>query len=535
VVLAVLYNKLVFIALNGVWSGVVRTEMMHMDIKISTLVTGLFITLLIAFMAIWFPMNRHLKRHFSAHKKASSISISKGNKSGNMARKFIAVLFIVTGLAALGLIASQLISMEVVNVSLFFGAGGLLLVSAVLFFYWYLSRPVSEKKGVIDLQQLSMKNARRNLSRSMSIVILFAIGAFLVISTGSNRKDLFSNTGDPGSGTGGFLYYAESTAPVLRQLNNPDVQYEYGLSDGYDFVQLRKADGDDASCLNLNKIVNPQVLGVEPAMLDGRFSFVSRTSYLDEEHPWRSLEQDLPDGLIPAIADETVIKWGLGLAVGDTLHYTNSNGERMKLLLIGGLAPSIFQGNVLIADKRFLEQFPESSGTNIFLVDGTIADTAMIQSELGRGMRDLGWDMELTGQRLAEFNSVTNAYLSIFMVLGALGLLVGTFGLVVVLWRSVMERSREIALLKAVGYGRKEIRRLVVREYMFLLLVGIGTGFLTAIVATLPSILNANTGTSFTSILIWLAVLVINGWFWIQVVSYSALNNESIYSTLRNE
>jgi len=535
VVLAVLYNKLVFIALNGVWSGVVRTEMMHMDIKISTLATGLFITLLMAFMAIWFPLNRHLKRHFSAHKKTSSISISKGNKSAYTTRKFIAVLYMVTGLAALGLIASQLISMEVVNVSLFFSAGGLLLVSAVLFFYWHFSRPESEKTGVMDVQQLSLKNARRNLSRSMSIVILFAIGAFLVISTGSNRKDLFSDTGDPSSGTGGFLYYAESTAPVLRQLNNPDVQYEYGLSDEYNFVQLRKADGDDASCLNLNKVVNPQILGVKPAMLDGRFSFVTQTSYLDEEHPWRSLEQDLPDGLIPAIADETVIKWGLGLAVGDTLHYTNSNGERMKLLLIGGLAPSIFQGNVLIADKRFLEQFPESSGTNIFLVDGAIADTAAIQSELGRGMRDLGWDMELTGQRLAEFNSITNAYLSIFMVLGALGLLVGTFGLVVVLWRSVMERSREIALLKAVGYGRKEIRRLVVREYMFLLLMGIGTGFLTAIVATLPSILNANTGTSFTSILIWLAVLVGNGWFWIHLISRSALKNESIYSALRNE
>jgi ABC-type antimicrobial peptide transport system permease subunit len=143
--------------------------------------------------------------------------------------------------------------------------------------------------------------------------------------------------------------------------------------------------------------------------------------------------------------------------------------------------------------------------------------------------------MELTAERLAEFNSVTNTYLSIFMVLGALGLLVGTFGLVVVLWRSVLERSQEIALLKAVGYGRKDIHRLVVREYSFLLLMGIGTGFVTAIIATLPSILNAHTGTSFTSILIWLGILVINGWFWIQVVTRSALKNERIYSALRNE
>jgi hypothetical protein len=517
--------------MNGVWSGVVRTEMMHMDIRISTLLTGLLLSLLIAFMAIWFPMNRKLKRSFGAYKRPDSAL----RLPAAFTRKIIAWIFIVTGLIALALIVSQVLRMEVQNVALFFGAGGLLLISSLLFFYWHLLRPSSEKKGVMDLPQLSTKNARRNLTRSMSIVILFAIGAFLVISTGSNRKDLFSNSEDSGSGTGGFLFYAESTAPVLKQLNDPAVQYEYGLSEGYSFVQLRRADGDDASCLNLNKIVNPQVLGVDPSMLDGRFSFVSRTSHLDEAHPWLSLEQDPGDGLIPAIADETVIKWGLGLSVGDTLHYINSNGEQMKLLLIGGLAPSIFQGNVLIAEKRFLEQFPESSGTHIFLVDGAMADTAMISSELGRGMRDLGWDMELSAGRLAEFNSVTNAYLSIFMVLGALGLLLGTFGLVVVLWRSVMERSREIALLKAVGYGRKEIHRLVAREYMFLLFMGIGTGFVTAIVATLPSILNAHTGTSFSSILIWLVVLIANGWFWIHLVTRSALRNESLYSALRNE
>jgi len=545
VVLSVVYTRLVFMAMNGVWSSVVRTEMMLIEIRVTTLLTGLVVTLLIALLALWFPMNRKLKKHYTAYRKSPSgkgpkagspgSSLVKKIRSGILSRKTVAWIFIISGVIAVVLIVSQFISGEVVNVSLFFSAGGLLLLSAVLFFYWFLSRTATGTKGLTEMRQLSMKNARRNLTRSMSIVILFAIGAFLVITTGSNRKDLFSNAMEKSSGTGGFLYYAESTAPVLKQLNDPGVRYEYGLSEGYSFVQLRKADGDDASCLNLNKIVNPQVLGVDPKKLDGRFSFVTRTGYLDETHPWLSLEQELPDGLIPAIADETVIKWGLGLTVGDTLFYTNSNGGQMRLLLIGGLAPSIFQGNVLIASDRFLEQYPESSGTEVFLVDGTLSDTTMISSELNRGMRDLGWDMTLTADRLAEFNSVSNAYLSIFMVLGALGLLVGTFGLVVVLWRSIMERSREIALLRAVGYRRREIRRLVIREYMILLLMGIGTGFVTAIVATLPSILNAHTGTSFASILIWLVVLVANGWIWIQLVTRSALKNKSIYYALRND
>jgi ABC-type antimicrobial peptide transport system permease subunit len=143
--------------------------------------------------------------------------------------------------------------------------------------------------------------------------------------------------------------------------------------------------------------------------------------------------------------------------------------------------------------------------------------------------------MEMTATRLARFNSVTNTYLSIFMVMGALGLLVGTFGLAVVLSRSILERKQEIALLKAVGYGRSNIRRMVTREYMLLLMAGIVTGFAAAIVATLPSIISTHTGTSFTSIAIWLGVLIVNGWIWIQVIARSSLKERIIYEALRNE
>ncbi len=207
----------------------------------------------------------------------------------------------------------------------------------------------------------------------------------------------------------------------------------------------------------------------------------------------------------------------------------------MELLLIGGLAPSLFQGSVIISNDRFLEQFPESSGTHIFLIDGAMADTALIRTELNRGMRDLGWDMQMSAIRLAEFNSVTNTYLSIFLVLGALGLLLGTFGLVVVLSRSMLERRQEIALLKAVGYSRKSIRKLVVKEYMFLLQGGIGTGFLAAVIATLPSILSPNTDTSFFTILVILLALILNGWLWIFTVTSSALKDQTIHTALRND
>ena len=84
------------------------------------------------------------------------------------------------------------------------------------------------------------------------------------------------------------------------------------LKNGYSFVQMRMADGDDASCLNLNKIVNPQVLGVDPVPWRVGFPLLPVPPTWMRIIPGSPCSRSLPGGLIPAIADETVIKWGLG-------------------------------------------------------------------------------------------------------------------------------------------------------------------------------------------------------------------------------
>jgi len=489
----------------------------------------LIITLFISWITLLFPLNNFLKNRL--------IQIQKRKKSGNepKVRRLSGIIFIFSGLVGIILIAAQLLNGELVNESYFFLSGSLMLVSGVTGFYFLLKRPLKSSETSMSLRALSRKFILRNPARSMSIVILFSIGSFLVVSTGSNRKDLFRNAELKSSGTGGFLYYAESTVPVLRDLNDPELRYEYGLSENYKFYQLRVTDGDDASCLNLNRVLNPVILGIDPKGFKDRFNFVTKTPLLDDEDPWGSLMRELPGGLVPAIADETVIKWGLGLKVGDTLSYINSKGKNLKLLLIGGLAPSIFQGNVIISNKHFLREFPENNGTGVFLIEGLMQDTAMIIEETDRGMRDFGWDMNLTSVRLSEFNSVTNTYLSIFMVMGALGLLLGTIGLAIILLRSIMERKQEIALFRAIGFSKRNIRKLIVEEYMILLSIGVCIGFITAVIATLPSILSQDKGGTIPGIIIIFLALLINGWLWTFILASQGLRNKSVYESLRND
>jgi ABC-type antimicrobial peptide transport system permease subunit len=95
-------------------------------------------------------------------------------------------------------------------------------------------------------------------------------------------------------------------------------------------------------------------------------------------------------------------------------------------------------------------------------------------------------DTEQVSRRLADFLAVQNTYLSTFQMLGGLGLLVGTFGLAAVMMRNVLERRSEIALLRALGFRAGKILWLIVAENTLLLLWGLLSGTVAAMVAMLP-------------------------------------------------
>ena len=81
-----------------------------------------------------------------------------------------------------------------------------------------------------------------------------------------------------------------------------------------------------------------------------------------------------------------------------------------------------------------------------------------------------------------------NTYLSTFQSLGALGLVLGTVGLATVLLRNVLERRKELALLRAVGYRRLVLSVIIVSENMLLVTAGLACGAVCASLAILPAL-----------------------------------------------
>jgi ABC-type antimicrobial peptide transport system permease subunit len=73
-------------------------------------------------------------------------------------------------------------------------------------------------------------------------------------------------------------------------------------------------------------------------------------------------------------------------------------------------------------------------------------------------------------------------------VLGGLGVILGTFGLGVIVLRNMLERRSELAILRCVGFSRGRIVWLVLAEHWLLLVLGLLCGFLSAAVAIYPSL-----------------------------------------------
>ncbi|WP_319481736.1 ABC transporter permease [uncultured Draconibacterium sp.] len=526
-VISYFYTTLVFRILNSLWFDIVRTNVLEIQLLPSTLVIGLVISLVVSLVAIAISLRRFQKQ------KAVELQKQIAVKESHLKTRLLnGVLW---GALALSVVVfvMQLFAKQA-DASMFFMSGGLMLLGLLLLFRKLLQKREAKKSREFQFSQLSAINLTRNISRSTTIVTLFALGTFIVISTGSYKMDLIAGANKKTSGTGGFLYFAETTMPVLFDINNKEKKAEEGIYEDFNVVQFRKVDGDDASCLNLNRIAQPAILGVDAANLAGRFDFAAKMKGLDAD-PWLSLETDFDDGTIPAIADQTVIQWGLGMKVGDVILYQNELGDTLKLKLIAGTKPSVFQGYVIISNNHYLKNYPSSSGSNIFLVGGDPENDAAIGDELQSVFRDYGWEMESAAKRLVEFYSVTNTYLSIFLALGALGLILGTIGLAVILARTILERRREIALMQAIGFTKSSVFKLLRNEYLLLLVSGVLLGFVTAVVATLPAFLSTNTDASFSTIAVVVTLILVNGVVWIVGLSWFSLKSKVLVSGLQVE
>lgn len=419
----------------------------------------------------------------------------------------------------------------------FFATGALLLLAGYgLCARWLWRGAQSRNTSRLTVTGLAMRGLARRPKRSLGAVMLLACGSFLILAVAANRLDARQQANLPRSGTGGFAFMAESALPVFQNLDRPEgrafLALDAATMEGVHILPMRVRDGDDASCLNLNRAQAPRLLGVSAGALTNRFVFAEVAKGLSASDPWLLLGEPLADGAVPAIADQASILWAMGKSVGDTLEIPGPRGGTLRLRFVASLAGSVLQGSVVISEEAFIRNFPDDSGYRAFLIDAP-RNSKSVAVELTRGLQDYGLEVVSTVSRLEALNAVQNTYLSTFQALGGLGLLLGSVGMGVVLLRNVFERRGELALLAAVGYSPGTIRRMLFTEHVVLLTAGLLLGVVAALASVLPALLTPGSQMPWQSLAWTLAAVFANGLLWTWAATEFALR-QNVLEALRS-
>jgi len=394
-------------------------------------------------------------------------------------------------------------------------------------------------RGALAVMRLGLRNASRRRSRSVLTAGLIASAAFVIAVVAAGQKNPVKEQPDPQSGNGGFTLVAESSSPILYDLNTPAGRKTLNLHaktpeqqaalDAMRVIAFRVKPGEDASCLNLYQTRVPTILGVPYAMIGrGGFKFVGGT------RGWSELRELNPTPKVPVLGDMNTLMFSLKKAVGDTIPIPSAEAPQHTLKVAGMFDGSVFQGVLLMDEDEFLKLFPDRKGYQYFLIDVPPEHAAAAAELLETDLAEYGFDAEPVAERLARFLAVQNTYLSTFQSLGGLGLLLGTFGLATVMLRNVLERQAELALLRAVGFLPGQVAELVLCETALLLGWGLVTGTAAALLAMTPHLTSTGADVPWASgglLLGGIAVVGMAAAWW----AVRAATGVPIVSTLRGE
>ncbi len=518
------YAALMIEGLRTWWVGAISSPFLTLHVGWQSLVIGFVVGLIVAQATIYFSLRqlrRVSPRQLLAGETSSPFTASTAESAAW--RIWLPYIFLLLAVLLAGL--ASVLQAEA-QAGAFLACGACVLTGLLMLISRQLGRkqPSSAAGAPFRwvLPSLAMRNIGRARGRSIATIALVASACFLVVAVSAFRLSPTEQ------GIGGFNLIAESSESILSDLNDPAARKKAigaaaAVLEGTQVLPLRMRAGDDASCRNLYKALQPRVLGVTPAMVDHfnaqkvtHFVFAKSAAKTPEEkaNPWRLLTTTAGAGEpINVVLDMNTALYSLKLygGIGQEFKRDYGDGPPIKFRVVGLLSNSVLQGSLLIGEADFKRVFPRVSGYRSFLIRTPAGKAVEVANLLEDKFGDEGLDVSGSRSRLRDLLAVQNTYISTFQALGALGLLLGTFGLAAVQMRNVLERRKELALMRATGFRPGRLAAMVLIENLLLLCGGLFTGLIAALVAVLPHMYLGGASLPWLDLLVMLGTILVIG------------------------
>lgn len=336
------------------------------------------------------------------------------------------------------------------------GGGAVLVVLAVLLLAPLLAGPVasvvgSPLRGVVG--RLARENAtrdpRRTSATASALVIGIALVVFTAIVASSTEQSIRSSLDDAFPGD----LAVRSANPYLTV--SPEAQ-----------DAVRGAEG----------VAVASAVRIAPAELDGVGTTLTAVDATTIERVYAAdASIDLADLGAGVLAPEAAVADG-SVRVGDVVTARLTSEVPVDLEVVGTVGDGPVSGWVVAAPTW--DRLGGGSDAALLLValEGDV-DREAGRSAVADALAAFPLlSVETTSEQVAGAVDQVEAFLVLFTGLLALALLIAVLGIANTLALSVVERTREIGLLRAVGMTRGQVRRMVAGESVVTALFGAVVG-----------------------------------------------------------
>ena len=354
--------------------------------------------------------------------------------------------------------------LQVLGLGVFLVFLGVALLSPVL------SRPVVAALGAVlgrsITGRLGRDNASRNPRRTAATAAALMIGLALVGAIGVIGASAKASIKDLVQGTGAD-FIIQSTI-------------QFGAAAGISDDAMAQLEG-------IPGVASVSSLAFDQARVDGddRTDGVQAANrgYVTTILGLTAVDGDVDDVPTGSVLLSESFATDRGLSVGQTLQLTYSTGQQSSLRVAGVFEDNSL-ANALIVPLSERSKFFDTDVQIAFvsLADG--ADAAQVQARLDEALQDFPTlDVQDQSEFTAQQTSQIDQIMVVFQGFLVLAIIIAAIGIVNTLALSVLERTRELGMLRAIGMTRTQVKRMVRTESVIIALFGallgvvVGVGF----------------------------------------------------------
>ncbi len=326
-----------------------------------------------------------------------------------------------------------------------------------------------------DHIKLAIKNLRHRMSRSLLTLLGIAIGIMAIISLmGLGEGMQQAVTGE-----------LSSLSDVIIVTTGGDFYSAFG-GGGSSNEYFTERDISDIERIQGVKEVTTQLTGAAVAEYNGKTTIVSLTGMEIEVMRLQYAETSLESGSFLNEGDQNKIMIGYGIS-HDTFDADISVGGRIKIngqkFFVNGIFAQQGMGGVssdsmiLMSIRDFKALTGQSNISLVYLQVYDVNDAESIANSIeevvneNHGRKDFASATTMTSV-LETVQSIIGILQLVLVAIASIALVVASIGIMNTMLTSVMERTREIGIMKAIGATNRDIMSIFIIEGILVSSIG---------------------------------------------------------------